>query len=365
MKWYSLGSYGIGTYLEAGAPENAIEYLDSNAEFLGRYLDPSTGRPYEVCGAFGFGGDTLARKTGVPPDPGIPKEPGMQQGVIGFPYTDHFHVIAQKQSNNKRQVDVSNVNDFFEDFEKTHGAALPVENVTYGNEWDLYSASMVETSARVRRSVKKLRAAELMAALVSLRKPAFLRGREMARDLAFTDLGLFWEHDWTADGPVSRAYRAGWQDLLASEIEYYVNALHADGATQLGALIQKPDPHAPRFYALNPLGWPRTDCADYAYTGSKKIHVRDLATGLDTPHQFINLNGTPFLRVLAKDVPSAGYKIRLVMRSRKISAMCATGGSASTSRRLMFTPRKSARSSAPKRKPTAGTMPTVMPATTI
>jgi len=137
MKWYSLGPHGIGTYLEASAPEKAIEYLDSNAGFLGRYVDRTTGRPYAVRGAFGFGGDTLARKTGVPADPGIPKQPGMQQGVIGFPYTDHFHVIAQAHSNNKRQVLVSNMEDFFDDFAKTHSAALPTESVTYGNEWDL------------------------------------------------------------------------------------------------------------------------------------------------------------------------------------------------------------------------------------
>ncbi|HWI56060.1 MAG TPA: glycoside hydrolase, partial [Bacillota bacterium] len=299
MKWYSLGPHGIGTYLEASAPDKAIEYLDSNTNFLRRYVDAATGNPFEVRGAFGFGGDCLARKTGVPADPGIPKRPGMQQGVVGFPYTEHFHVIAQAFSNEKRQVFVSNESDFFEDFEKTHGAGLPAENATYGNEWDLYSASMAETSARVRRAVEKLRAAELMAALVGLKQPTFLRGRDPARDLAFTDLGLYWEHDWTADGPVSRESRAAWQELLASEIEYYVNSLHADAATQLGALIQKPDPQAQTFYALNPLGWPRTDYADFAYSGSKNIHVRDLSTGQDVPHQFVRLGGIGFLRVLA------------------------------------------------------------------
>ncbi len=309
MKWYSLGPHGIGTYLEASAPEMAIEYLDSNAGFLGRYKDAATGQPYAVRGAFGFGGDTLARKTGVPGDPGIPKQPGMQQGVIGFPYTDHFHDIARQHSNEKRQILVSNMEDFFHDFEKTHGAALPTENVTYGNEWDLYSASMAETSARVRRSVEKLRAAEAVATLVSMQKTNFLRGRETARDLAFTDLGLYWEHDWTADGPVSRERRAAWQELLASEIEYYVNSLHADSATQLGALIQRPDPKAQRFFVFNPLGWQRTDYADFTYTGSKNIHVRDLVIGQDTPHQFINLSGMGFLRVFASDVPSIGYKV--------------------------------------------------------
>ncbi len=307
MKWYSLGPRLMGTYLEAGDPEFAINFLDTNAAFLSRYTDDKTGKPYSVRAAFGFGGDTLARKTGVPANPGIPKEPGIQQGVIGFPYTDHFHVIAKKQSTKSRQVIVSNTSDFFEDFEKLYGSGLPAESVTYGNEWDLYSASMAETSARVRRSVEKLRAAELMSTLVSLQKPGFLKSREKARDLAFTALGLYWEHDWTADGPISRASRATWQDLLASQIEYYVNPLHADSATRLGALIQKPAASR-RFYVLNPLGWVRTDSADMVYTGSADIHVRDVSTGKDVPHQLVTLEGIGYLRILASEVPSAGYK---------------------------------------------------------
>ena len=78
-------------------------------------------------------------------------------------------------SNEQRQVIVSNELDFFEDFEKTHGATLESETVTYGNEWDLYSASMSETSARAKRAVEKLRSAELLAALVSLKYPAFMK----------------------------------------------------------------------------------------------------------------------------------------------------------------------------------------------
>ena len=307
MKWYSLGGQYIGTYLEADPPEQAIEYLDSDADFLSRYTHPGTGQPYSVRAAFGFGGDCLARKTGVPADPGIPHEPGLTQGVPGFPYTDHFHVIAQRQTTEARQVIDSNIVDFFEDFESKYGADLPSESVTYGNEWDLYSASMAETSARVRRSVEKLRAAELMSTLVSLQRPNFLTSRETARDQAFTDLGLYWEHDWTADGPISRAHRAAWQEMLAGGIEYYVNPLHADSADRLGYLIQKPET-AQRFFVLNPLGTARTDFADFAYSGSADIHVRDVTSGQDVPHQIVTRDGTSSLRILARDVPAAGYQ---------------------------------------------------------
>lgn len=320
MKWYSL-AHRVGTYLEAGwtintlqptprgGPYEAIDFLDHDAGFLRRYRAPDASGPYRVRGAFGFGGDSLAEKTGVPGDPGVPKLPGLNSNIPGWPETEHFHEVARKESNPERQVIVSNEQDFFEDFERTHGASLPTECVTHGNEWDLYSASMNETSARVRRSVEKLRAAELMAALVSLQRPDFLRGREPARDQAFMDLGLYWEHDWTADGPVSRASRAAWQELLASEVEAYVNPLHADAALRLGGLIQKPDEKAQRFFVLNPLGFVRTDAADFAYRGSTEIHVRDVTTGRDVPHQFIRPGGIPHLRIHASDVPAAGYKV--------------------------------------------------------
>ncbi len=307
MKWHSLGPGGQGTYTEAGGPYGVINFLDSDTGFLGRYTNAKTGTPYAVRAAFGFGGDCLDRKTGVPANPGVPKEPGVQQGIIGYPYTDHFFDIARKQSSKTRQVITSNTVDFFDDFAKNYAGDLPSESVTYGNEWDLYSASMAETSARVRRSVEKLRSAELLATLVSLEKPAFLQGREKARDLAFTDLGLYWEHDWTADGPVSRARRAAWQEVLASEIENYVNPLYADSASRLGYLIQKPE-KTNRFYVCNPLGQTRADFADFAYSGSATIHVRDVTENKTVPHQMVVQKGVRFLRIWASGVPSAGYK---------------------------------------------------------
>jgi alpha-mannosidase len=168
LKWYSAGPLNIGTYLEAGAsPAGAIKYLETDAGFVRRHVDPVTHEPYRVFGLFGFGGDDLARKTGVTPPPTIPAVPGLQK-VVSSAYSDHFHVIAQRETTPARQVIVSNELDYFADFEKTHGATLPAETVTYGNEWDLYSASMSETSARAKRAVEKLRSAELLATLVSL-----------------------------------------------------------------------------------------------------------------------------------------------------------------------------------------------------
>jgi len=308
MKWYSQIGPGLGGYWEAGSPEKAIAFLDGNPDFLRRYVDPATRLPYRISSAFGFGGDDLARKTGVEPPPEIPAAPGLQK-VPSSPYSDHFHEIALNLTTPQRQIIVSNELDFFQDFEKHYGATLPTDTVTYGNEWDLYSASMSETSARVKRAVEKLRSAELLSALVSLKYPAFMGNHVVARDQAFQDLGLYWEHDWTADGPITRSQRAAWQDKLAANIDYYVNSIQAEGIVRLGGMIPRPDKKTHRFFVLNPLGWARTDFADHAYTGSADIHVTDLVTGADVPHQLIKLSGASYLRILAPELPSAGYKV--------------------------------------------------------
>jgi alpha-mannosidase len=308
MKWYSLGPHNIGTYLEAGAsPWAAIKWVENDPGFLRRHVDPATQKPYDVIGLFGFGGDDLARKTGVKPPPTIPAVPGLQK-VISSDQFDHFHMIAKQMSNPQRKVIVSNELDYFKDFETTHGATLDKHSVTYGNEWDLYSASMSETSARAKRAVEKLRPAELLAAMVSLKYPAFMENHVAARDRAFNGMGLYWEHNWTADGPVSRPHRAAWEEEIVAGFEGYVNSIQGEGIVRLGGMIPRPE-NANRFFVLNPLGWPRTEAADFEYNGPEDIHVRDLTSGSDIPHQIVKLSGVRNLRILASDVPSAGYKV--------------------------------------------------------
>jgi alpha-mannosidase len=308
MKWYSLGPHNLGTYWEAGFPEKAINWTETNEGFKRRHVDPKTNQPYDIVGLFGYGGDDLARKTGLTPPPPIPAVPRLQ-AVPSSPFSDHFHVIAEKMSNDKRQVIVSNSLDYFAEFSKKYGATLPSQSVTYGNEWDLYSASMSETSARAKRAVEKLRTAELLATITSLKYPAFMSNHIGARDDAFTDLGLYWEHDWTADGPVTRGQRAAWQEKLVANIEYYVNSIYAEGLIRIGGMIPLPA-KAHRFFVVNPLGWARTEFSDHPYSGKgENIRVRDLTTGKDVPHQLVKINGASFLRILAPDVPATGYKV--------------------------------------------------------
>ncbi len=167
---------------------------------------------------------------------------------------------------------------------------------------------MAELSGRVKRALEKLRAAEAMASLVSLRDAAFMPPRAAARKNAWIGLGMYFEHDWTADGPISRDARAAWQREQAASFEGYVDTLHTDARAALARMIRK-EGTATRFFVFNPLGWTRTDAADFAYDGSVEIRVIDLATGQETPFQIATVDGVRCLRIWAKDVPSVGYKV--------------------------------------------------------
>jgi alpha-mannosidase len=308
LKWYSLGPKNVGDYCEAGSPYSTIKFVERDPAFLSRYVDPVDKTPYSVVGLFGYGGDDLERKTGVEPPPAIAGVPYLH-GVVSSPYCDDFFKVAKDMTTPTRKVIVSNEQDFFKDFESHYAQHLPSQCVTYGNEWDLYSASMSETSARVKRAVEKLRAAELLSTLVSRKYPDFMKNHIGARERAFNSLGLYWEHDWTADGQVSRAERAAWEQLQAENIDFYVNSIYAEAMIRLGGMIPRPSEKSNRFFVLNSLGWPRTEFADCPYRGSTNVHVRDLSTGKDVPHQFVKIGGPLQIRILASDVPAAGYKV--------------------------------------------------------
>lgn len=290
MKWNSLitDNQSIGGYAEARFPAQVTDFVTVNAPFngfLARY-------PYSVAGAFGYGwDDSLTR-------------------------TDLFVTTVPGLNNPGRRVRVSNQIDFFERFGQVHGfAALPAETLSYGNEWDLHCASLAETTSRVKRASERLRGAEAMAAFVSRFNPTFMGGRDAARDLAFLNMGLYWEHNFGMDGrgePEVSA-RIAWQNRLANEIDSYVNTLRADAITSLGALIPAA-PGATRFAAFNPLSWERDAAVDIPWPGPNDVHVVEVATGRALPSQLITTpadpesSGTgPVLRVLASGVPPLGY----------------------------------------------------------
>ena len=279
IKWNSLhGNASLGGYAEARQPARAVEYLDRDPGYAARWKYPL------VKAAFGKGHDDLRT------------------------LTDDFETVAREKSTTGRRVRNSNEIDFFQDFEATYGAQIPAYSAAFGNEWDLYPASMAEVSARVKRAIERLRAAEALAVLVSLQDPQFMTAREAARDQAMLNIGLYFNHDWTGDGPVSRETLRDWAKSLAAQIEAYVGDLERDAAAALGERIGTGGSQA-RFFVFNPLSWKRTEAADLPSPDAGPVHVIDLATGQQTPVQRVTRDGQPYLRVLAVDVPSVGYKV--------------------------------------------------------
>jgi alpha-mannosidase len=129
------------------------------------------------------------------------------------------------------------------------------------------------------------------------------------REKAWIACGLYFEHDWTADGPITRKQRADWQRKIANQLNSYVDSLFDSSLDRLGELIQKPTKKGEYFYVFNPLSWSRTDYCDYPYNGSTSIAVIDKNTSGEVPFQFIIKNNQKYLRILAADIPSVGYKV--------------------------------------------------------
>jgi alpha-mannosidase len=276
--------YGLGGYAEARYPLEAVPFVDSNSHFLSKY-------PFDVIGAFGRGGDDLETLTPLS-DPNFA-----------------FPVVAAALSNSNRRVIVSNEVDFFKDFEATYASSLPTIATTFGNEWDLSTASLAEVTSSVRRETEKLRSAEALATLVSLQTPSFMNSFTAARNQAWIYFGQYWEHDMVNSiAAVTNAQRVTFQRKVATGVASYVDNLYAKASSSFAGMIPAASGKT-RFYAFNPLGWARTDYADVPYSGTLPVHVVDVSTGVETPSQILKLAGVQTLRVLASGIPAVGYKI--------------------------------------------------------
>ncbi|GAB3892135.1 hypothetical protein GCM10028803_04650 [Larkinella knui] len=294
MKWYRYDGRpkahtAFGGYAECRLVIKSVNTMKELRQIVNGLdamcdtISPNSAYPYNVAGAFGYGHDDL-------------------NTYVSQPFVD----AAKAETTPTRKVRVSNEEDFFQDVARSY-PKLPFESVSYGNEWDLYCASMNETTAQVRRSTEKLRAAEALASLVALKTPGFASRLTTARNLAWESFGMYWEHNWTADGPVKQPVRAQWQIKIQRQISGYVDSLFLLSATTLGRQIRQTA--NPRFYVFNPLNWSRSDVADFAYAGSGSIQVVDVSTGKTVASQLITQEGKRFLRIFAEGVPSVGYKV--------------------------------------------------------
>ncbi len=278
MKWYNLSpDHSLGNYSEARNAEKAITNLANMVN--------TPGYNYNVAAAFGVGGDDLETTT------------------------DQLVAAAQSLSNSSRRVIVSNELDFFRDFETNYGASLPTLTQTYGNEWEHGCTSLSEISANIKRSLEKLRSAEAMATLVARTNPSFANTLNALRKLAWMSVGVYWEHDFGGDGPiVPNDERIAWERRMQENFTGYVDQLYNLAKTNLANQVSKASTNT-RFFVFNPLSWTRTDYTDIPYSGSLPVHVMDVSTNSEVTSQVINLDGAQYLRVLAPNIPSVGYKV--------------------------------------------------------
>lgn len=239
--------------------------------------------PYNVAGAFGFGHDDL--QTFESPA---------------------FINAAKAGTNATRKIRVSNEEDFFKDFEKTY-PTVPAQSVSYGNEWDLLCASMNEITAKVKRATEKLRTAEALASVVSLNNKGFANRFKVSRNQAWESYGVYWEHNWTGDGPVSRKERADWQIKKQQQLSSYVDTLYNSSLNQLALQIKQSA--VPTFFVFNALAWERNDVADIPYNGIYPVKVVEKLSQKEVASQLITKNSASFLRILAENIPSVGYKV--------------------------------------------------------
>jgi alpha-mannosidase len=292
MKWYNFNEKTtppLGGYAECRLN---IKYKNLDEDFkkvintLDKHCDtisPTSAYPYSIGGAFGFGHDDLAT------------------------YVSPAYIEAAKNGTTaERSVRVSNEEDFFIDFAKKY-PNVPKESVTYGNEWDLLPVSMNETTARMRRATEKLRSAEALATVVSLKDKSLMSKMLKERNQAWESFGVYWEHNWTADGPVSRKARADWEIKTQENLTTYVDNLLQSSSGLLANQIKKTN--NPSFFVFNPLSWSRNDVADIEYIGVLPAKVIDKETQKEVTSQLITKNGKQFLRIAALNIPTVGYKV--------------------------------------------------------
>ncbi len=265
MKWSSLVSdnRSIGGYAEAFDPDAAVTVMEDNSAYNGAW-------PYPVKAAFGHGWDAAETETDAFVDTALAR-------------TDADHTVI-----------VSNEDDFFRDFESTvdvdHDVPLFVGG--HGNEWDLNTASLAAVTGDMRRSIEKLRTAEALAAIVASADPSFLQGRfdgtDEERELAQLHMGMFYDHDWTADSPTLHDAREQFQRDAAAQVKSYVDGLAADGLARLGQLVPAGDgADGSSIYAVaNPLALFNTALVELPGV-DVPFQAVDVTGGFDVPSQLV------------------------------------------------------------------------------
>jgi alpha-mannosidase len=140
----------------------------------------------------------------------------------------------------------------------------------------------------------------------------FLAPLQVLKEQAWEAIGLYWEHSMGFDDgglPSILDPRNAFQRRLEGTITAYADALYNISKKSLAQRITKGTATNTRFFAFNALGWVRTDYADFKFNNpGTPFKVVEIPTNSEVPYQFITKNGNSYLRILATNIPSVGYK---------------------------------------------------------
>src|SRR6185369_4029078 len=172
MKWYTFAdNRSYGGYAEALMNLSPAAMQSAHDRFS------SGGLP---TGLFGYGWDDVGSETNA--------------------IVDAVRSWNDSHPSGPRAV-VSNIVDYFGDVAQQRDT-LPVLRGGWGNEWDLWPATLADRTARLRRAVEQLRTGEALAAIAYADGNAALwdSERDELAD-AWLDYFKYFEHSW-ADGGV-------------------------------------------------------------------------------------------------------------------------------------------------------------------
>ncbi len=222
---------------------------------------------------------------------------------------------AFNASGTSDRVVVSNGVDFFQAVEASQVAGeLRTLRGGWGNDWDLWPASLAERTSRTRRALARIRTAEALAAWVHRYDTRYWPAIRDTLEEGLFSAWKYFEHGWAVTGgdrPCNRCKPTKRAGPRTSKMRSTTRLPRPNRSlplclpplTNIGLAV------------FNPVGSPRTDVAEFHVENDGPYIVRDVATQSEVPSQIIQRDGHHFLQFLANNVPSLGIS-RLQLRPR-------------------------------------------------
>ncbi len=284
FKWYNL----LGSNRDWGGYSEARDNLSDPGELDAQMARSRSRMPdIPVTGLFGAGWNDVSWETTAVLD-----------AVTAYNDTDTGDTAIS-----------SNGVDFFRALEASGSTSrLRTLRGGWGNDWDMWPASLAERTARARRALERMHTAEPLATWAQRYDPGFWPPVRESLDLGLVAAWKYFEHGWSvADtGPTLAEMvddKKGWVDDLEGAVDGAVSAADDTISTLFAT------PAEDRVAVFNPLGFERTDVAEIEVGGPGPYTVTDVSTDLEVPNQLITGDGSTRLQFVASYVPSLGYKL--------------------------------------------------------